>query len=244
MEEKALIWMADDDDRLSSMVGEYLGQAGFDFAALPSGDALLERLQTQGAAPPDALILDLMMPGTDGLETCKKLRLSHPQLPILMLTAKGDPLDRIIGLELGADDYLAKPFEPRELQARLKALLRRAQWQGSGNGDEDAAGLEAVLRFGSLSIDPNTRSVQVGEAPCELTAYQFDLLHTLAQRAGRVMSREQIMEAVRGRELEAFDRSIDVHIGRIRQAIEPDVKNPQRILTVRGVGYVFAKEQT
>ncbi len=233
------IWMADDDVRLTGMVGEYLQGAGFGFAAHPSGDAVLHALLEIKATAPDVLILDVMMPGTDGLQTCQRLRHTLPALPILMLTAKGDPLDRIIGLELGADDYLAKPFEPRELLARIKALLRRVHVQGQGG--EDAA--QMALRFGSLQIDPTTRAVRLNDALCELSAYQFDLLYTLAQRAGRVLTRDQIMEAVRGRELEAFDRSIDVHIGRIRQAIETDVKNPQRILTVRGVGYVLAKEQ-
>ncbi len=234
------IWMADDDVRLTGMVGEYLQDAGFAFEALPSGDAVLHALLEAKTAAPEALILDVMMPGTDGLQTCQRLRHALPALPILMLTAKGDPLDRIIGLELGADDYLAKPFEPRELLARIKALLRRASVQ-TQNGAEES--VQTALRFGSLQIDPNTRTVRLHDAVCELTAYQFDLLYALAQRAGRVLTRDQIMEAVRGRELEAFDRSIDVHIGRIRQAIETDVKNPQRILTVRGVGYVLAKEQ-
>ena len=238
------IWMADDDSRLTDMVGEYLRESGFAFTAFTSGDAVLTALLDDKQAPPGALILDVMMPGQHtGLQACQRLRSALPMLPILMLTAKGDSLDRIIGLELGADDYVAKPFEPRELLARLRALLRRAQFSASSADSTSSEAVGAVLRFGSLSIDPNTRSVRVNDIPCELTAYQFDLLSTLAQRAGRVLTREQIMEAVRGRELEAFDRSIDVHIGRIRQAIEADVKNPQRILTVRGVGYVFAKEQ-
>lgn len=236
------IWMADDDSRLTDMVGEYLRESGYEFAAFASGDAVLAALLAQGQTPPDALILDVMMPGQHtGLQACQRLRTALPTLPMVMLTAKGDPLDRIIGLELGADDYIAKPFEPRELLARLRALLRRAQFSAAQVGTSDVAA--AIARFGSLSIDPNTRSVRINDSACELTAYQFDLLSALAQRAGRVLTREQIMEAVRGRELEAFDRSIDVHIGRIRQAIEADVKNPQRILTVRGVGYVFAKEQ-
>ena len=236
------IWMADDDSRLTDMVGEYLRESGYEFAAFASGDAVLAALLAQGQTPPDALILDVMMPGQHtGLQACQRLRTALPTLPMVMLTAKGDPLDRIIGLELGADDYIAKPFEPRELLARLRALLRRAQFSAAQVGTSDAAA--AIARFGSLSIDPNTRSVRINDSACELTAYQFDLLSALAQRAGRVLTREQIMEAVRGRELEAFDRSIDVHIGRIRQAIEADVKTPQRILTVRGVGYVFAKEQ-
>ena len=153
-----------------------------------------------------------------------------------MLTAKGDPMDRIIGLEMGADDYLPKPFEPRELLARIRAVLRR---QGEGS----AHTASSQLRFGSLEIDRDARTVTVAGQSCELTSYQFDLLVTLAERAGRVLSRDQIMEAVRGRELEAFDRSIDVHMGRIRAAIEVDAKNPKRILTVRGVGYVFARQQ-
>jgi DNA-binding response OmpR family regulator len=157
------------------------------------------------------------------------------QVPVLMLTAKGDPMDRIVGLELGADDYLPKPFEPRELLARIRAVLRRRS-----EGAQPAAKL---MRFGSLEIDRDARTVTVAGKACDLTSYQFDLLVALAERAGRVLTRDQIMEAVRGRELEAFDRSIDVHMGRIRAAIEVDAKNPKRILTVRGVGYVFAKQQ-
>jgi DNA-binding response OmpR family regulator len=161
-------------------------------------------------------------------------------MPILMLTAKGDPMDRVVGLELGADDYLAKPFEPRELLARIRAILRR-QTNLPLRGSE--ASKTSLLQFGRLEIDRDARSVQVAGRNCELTSYQFDLLMVLAERAGRVLSRDQIMEAVRGRELEAFDRSIDVHMGRIRAAIEDDLKAPKRILTVRGVGYVFAKQQ-
>jgi DNA-binding response OmpR family regulator len=146
-------------------------------------------------------------------------------------------MDRIIGLEIGADDYLPKPFEPRELLARIRAVLRRRSEGGS------AAAPAAVMRFGTLEIDRNARSVTVGGELADLTSYQFDLLVAMAERAGRVLTRDQIMEAVRGRELEAFDRSIDVHMGRIRAAIEVDAKNPKRILTVRGVGYVFAKQQ-
>ena len=168
---------------------------------------------------------------------CRRIRAlpdAAASVPVLMLTAKGDAMDRVIGLEMGADDYLPKPFEPRELLARIRAVLRR---QASG------APAQAVLHFGSLEIDRDARTVTVAGKPAELTSYQFDLLVALAERAGRVLSREQIMEAVRGRELEAFDRSIDVHMGRIRAAIEADVKRPKRILTVRGVGYVFARQQ-
>jgi DNA-binding response OmpR family regulator len=178
-----------------------------------------------------------MLPDTDGLALCQRIK-HESRAAVLMLTAKGDPMDRIVGLEMGADDYLPKPFEPRELLARIRAVLRRGQ-----AGTHGVANAVPPLRFGSLEIDREARSVTVAGRLCELTSYQFDLLLAMAERAGRVLSRDQIMEAVRGRELDAFDRSIDVHMGRIRAAIEADPKQPRRILTVRGVGYVFAKQQ-
>ena len=238
--------MIEDDTRLAQMVGDYLGNNGLQVTHMGDARSGLEQLQpadgVAGADLPDLVMLDLMLPDMDGLEVCRRIRaLPGPvaQMPVLMLTAKGDPMDRIIGLEIGADDYLHKPFEPRELLARIRAILRRR-----GGGEGSAAGQPATaLRFGSLEIDRDARSVTVAGQPCELTSYQFDLLVTLAERAGRVLTRDQIMEAVRGRELEAFDRSIDVHMGRIRAAIEADPKAPKRILTVRGVGYVFAKQQ-
>ena len=231
--------MIEDDTRLAQMVGEYLERSGFGVTHAADARAGLELLEAppSGAAP-DLVVLDLMLPDLDGLEVCRRVRAlpgESGKVPVLMLTAKGDPMDRIVGLELGADDYLPKPFEPRELLARIRAVLRRR-----GEGLPAAA---PQLRFGSLEIDRDGRSVTVAGRPCELTSYQFDLLLVLAERAGRVLTRDQIMEAVRGRELEAFDRSIDVHMGRIRAAIEDDPKNPRRILTVRGVGYVFAKQQ-
>jgi two-component system, OmpR family, phosphate regulon response regulator OmpR len=232
--------MIEDDSRLAQMVAEYLGQSGFEVAHAATGEEGLERLHVH---QPELVILDLMLPGMDGLEVCRRIRAlpaDAARVPVIMLTAKGDPMDRIIGLEIGADDYLPKPFEPRELLARIRAVLRRRGESGTGhNGPRSTP----VLRFGSLEIDRDARTVQVAGQGCELTSYQFDLLVVLAERAGRVLTRDQIMEAVRGRELEAFDRSIDVHIGRIRNAIEADSKDPQRILTVRGVGYVFAKQQ-
>jgi len=229
--------MIEDDARLAQMVGEYLTQSGFLFTHAGDGASGLEQLQQHA---PDLVILDLMLPDTDGLEICRRIRsLPAPasKVSVLMLTAKGDPMDRIIGLEIGADDYLPKPFEPRELLARIRAVLRR---RSENNADTEAS---TVMRFGTLEIDRNARTVSVGGAVADLTSYQFDLLVAMAERAGRVLTRDQIMEAVRGRELEAFDRSIDVHMGRIRAAIEADAKNPKRILTVRGVGYVFAKQQ-
>jgi DNA-binding response OmpR family regulator len=231
--------MIEDDARLALMVTEYLGQSGFEVIHAGHGEAGLEQLPM---VQPELVILDLMMPGIDGLEVCRRIRALPGDLarvPVLMLTAKGDPMDRIIGLELGADDYLPKPFEPRELLARIRAVLRRR----TEPGGTAAARTLPTMRFGSLEVDRDARTVQVNGQVCELTSYQFDLLVAMAERAGRVLTRDQIMEAVRGRELEAFDRSIDVHIGRIRNAIEADSKDPKRILTVRGVGYVFAKQQ-
>ncbi|MBK6615291.1 response regulator transcription factor [Ottowia sp.] len=227
--------MIEDDGRLAAMVGEYLSQSGFAVTHAADGEAGLAAVQD---APVELVILDLMLPDIDGLEVCRRLRAlpgEMARVPVLMLTAKGDPMDRIIGLELGADDYLPKPFEPRELLARIRAVLRRRQ--------PGAAPEHKLMRFGALEIDRDARIVTVEGQARELTSYQFDLLVTLAERAGRVLTRDQIMEAVRGRELEAFDRSIDVHMGRIRAAIEADPKSPKRILTVRGVGYVFAKQQ-
>ncbi len=231
--------LIDDDQRLASMVGDYLRAQGFALSHAGDGATGLAQLPH---TKPDLVILDLMMPGIDGLEVCRRLRaLGTPvaSTPVLMLTAKGDPMDRVIGLEIGADDYLAKPFEPRELLARIKAILRRS----ASPAEQVPTPGGSMLSFGSLEIDRDARVVRVGGPEVELTSYQFDLLVALAERAGRVLTREQIMEAVRGRELEAFDRSIDVHMGRIRAAIEENVKEPKRILTVRGVGYVFAKQQ-
>ncbi len=228
----------DDDARLCAMLASYLEQNHF--AVIKAGDGRTGLAALQSAHPPiDLVILDLMLPDMDGLDLCRTIRAlgeGPGRVPVLMLTAKGDPMDRIVGLEIGADDYLAKPFEPRELLARIKAILRR---QGAVFSD----GVQGKMQFGRLEIDRDARTVTLGGVACVLTAYQFDLLVALAQRAGRVLTRDQIMEAVRGRELEAFDRSIDVHMGRIRAAIEDDIKNPKRILTVRGVGYTFARQQ-
>jgi DNA-binding response OmpR family regulator len=230
------ILLIDDDAQLGPPLGAYF--ARFDMSLVcalrPSkGLALL------GESAFDVVILDVMLPEMDGFEVCRTLRKTS-DVPVIMLTARGDVMDRVVGLELGADDYLPKPFEPRELLARIRAVLRR---KGDGGQAPAAAGGQATLRFGSLAIDRDARSVTVAGAEADLTSYQFDLLVAMAERAGRVLTRDQIMEAVRGRELEAFDRSIDVHMGRIRNAIEADPKAPRRILTVRGVGYVFAKQQ-
>ena len=226
--------MIEDDARLAAMVGDYLRQSGYGFVHAGDGASGMAAL-AQGS--PALVILDLMLPDTDGLALCQRIK-HESRAAVLMLTAKGDPMDRIVGLEMGADDYLPKPFEPRELLARIRAVLRRGQ-----ASTQSMANTAPPLRFGSLEMDRDARSVTVAGRLCELTSYQFDLLLAMAERAGRVLSRDQIMEAVRGRELDAFDRSIDVHMGRIRAAIEADPKQPRRILTVRGVGYVFAKQQ-
>jgi len=229
----ARLLLVDDDLRLTAMLGDYLRLAGFHIDIAPSLSAGRERLARE---PFDALVLDLMLPDGDGLDLCRELRASQRTrtLPILMLTARGEPMDRIVGLELGADDYLPKPFEPRELLARLKALLRRAS---PDEGEDD------TLRFGRLEIDLAARQARLDGKPCDLTSYQFDLLVVMARSPGRVLSRDLIMDALKGHALEAFDRSIDVHVSRIRAAIEDDPKKPRRLITVRGAGYVFAKQQ-
>lgn len=224
------ILMIDDDDRLAGMVSDYLGGAGFRVTVAGTareGEALLKRESF------DAVILDLMLPDADGLDVCRRLR-AGSDVPILMLTARGEPMDRVVGLEIGADDYLGKPFEPRELQARLRAILRRK------GGTTPKAEL---LRFGRLEIDKGARTVRLDGEERTITSYQFVLLQALAERAGRVLSRDALMDLLKGEKLEAFDRSVDVHISRIRAAIEDDPKKPRRILTVRGTGYVFAKDQ-
>jgi two-component system phosphate regulon response regulator OmpR len=226
---KQQILLIEDDARLAEMLRDYLGGADFTVAHADSGSAGL-RLHAREAF--DAIVLDAMLPDIDGLEVCRQIR-SDAATPILMLTARGHATDRIIGLEMGADDYLPKPFEPRELLARLRAILRRGK--DTRNGD--------VLMFGRLEIDRGAREARIDGIVHALTSYQFELLAALAERPGRVMGREALMDFVKGEALEAFDRSIDVHISRIRAVIEDDPKKPRRIITVRGSGYVFAKTQ-
>jgi DNA-binding response OmpR family regulator len=225
------ILLVEDDPRLAEMLCEYLGQAGFRITLAPLGAAALKQF---AATDFDAVVLDLMLPDMDGLSVCREIR-TKADTPVLMLTARGDAIDRIVGLELGADDYLPKPFEPRELLARLRAILRR-RTPGKTTGDH-------VMHFGRLDIDSAARTVLLDGARCDLTGYQFDLLWALAKSAGRVLSRDALMDKVKGAQLEAFDRSIDVHMSRIRAAIEDDPKKPRRVITVRGAGYVFAKVQ-
>lgn len=325
--QSAGILLIDDDRRLAEMVGRYLGQAGFSVQVQGTARAGLEALVER---TPDLILLDLMLPDGDGLDVCRQIRQRGglaARVPILMLTARGETTDRVVGLEVGADDYLPKPFEPRELLARVRALLRRAapvdvssgglpvpgggsagpgymvasgggsagpghmagaagsagtgrpdgaavagslaagtagqtgaaggaggiggsSYGGSGHGGAQAGGpagntLAAdgheVLTIDDLEIDEAAREVRVAGERRTLTGYQFELLRVLARHAGRVMSREQLMDQAKGQALEAFDRSIDVHVGKIRQAIETDPRQPVRLLTVRGVGYVLAR---
>ena len=226
----AEILIIDDDTRLSAMLADYLTSAGFQVRTAATGNSGLQEIARR---PPDAVILDVMLPDFDGFEICRRIRATSG-LPILMLTARGDETDRIVGLEIGADDYLTKPFSPRELSARLKAILRRTQ---PSHVESD------ILRFGRLEIDRSRRVAELDGNECGLTGYQFQLLLVLAENAGRVLSRERLMELTKGDELEAFDRSIDVHVSRIRAAIEADPKHPRRILTLRGAGYIFARNQ-
>ena len=225
------VLMIEDDESLSAMLKEYLGPFGIDLSAMPNAVAGLDALADGHY---DALILDVMLPDADGFDVCRRVR-SDSDIPILILTARGDETDRIVGLELGADDYLPKPFNPRELLARLRAILRRRTTFGSKPA--------SIMRFGRLEIDRDERAVRVDGEIRPLTAYQFDLLCALSERAGTVLSREVLMDRVRGENLEAFDRSIDVHVSRIRNAIEDDPKHPRRVITVRGAGYVFARRQ-
>ena len=231
------VLMIEDDLRLGAMVADYLAAAGFAVTQAPDGAAGLAALGAPGATGFDLVLLDLMLPDIDGLDLCRRIR-AGSDVPIVMVTARGDTADRIVGLEFGADDYLPKPFEPRELLARMRAVLRRRAGGARGGGAATDG-----LRFGRLEIDRGARAVRVDGQPRPLTSHQFELLIALAERAGRVLTREQLMERVRGEQLDAFDRSIDVHIGRIRAAIEDDPRHPRRVITVRGAGYVFAKSQ-
>jgi DNA-binding response OmpR family regulator len=231
---KPLVLIVEDETDLVTLLRYNLEKEGFRVTAAADGE---EALLIASEQPPNLVLLDWMLPLMSGIEVCRQLRRGPRtrEVPIIMLTARGEEADRVRGLNSGADDYVAKPFSPTELLARIRAVLRRHGGGSAANGQ--------LMRFGSMEIDRDARTVTIAGKPCELTSYQFDLLVALAERAGRVLTRDQIMEAVRGRELDAFDRSIDVHMGRIRAAIELDAKAPKRILTVRGVGYVFARQQ-
>jgi DNA-binding response OmpR family regulator len=225
-----LVLLVEDDLRLARLTREYLEGHGLAVVHVPDGRRGLEEA-SRGRF--DAVLLDLMLPGKDGLEVCRELR-ARSDVPILVLTARGEEADRVLGLELGADDYLAKPFSPRELLARIRAVVRRARGR--------AGPAQEAVRVGGLRIDPAARHVTLDGKEVALTGYEFALLEALARRAGRVLSREQLMEIARGSAEESFDRSIDVHVSRLRQKLGDDPKRPRLIKTVRGSGYLLAGE--
>ena len=235
------ILMIEDDVRLAGMVRDYLQNSGF---AVDHSETGAGGVEAQRKAAADVILLDLMLPDGDGLDIFRRIREipgAAGQTPVIMLTAKGDPTDRVVGLEIGADDYVPKPFEPRELLARIRVVLRRSV-RAPGSGVADAY----TYRFGRLDVDTGARVARLDGEDLPLTSHQFNLLLAMAERPGRVLSREQLMEYAKGEPTPydpAFDRSVDVHIARIRAAIEDDPKAPKRIITVRGAGYVFAKSQ-
>jgi DNA-binding response OmpR family regulator len=225
-----LVLLVEDDLRLAALTREYLEGHGVAVVHVSDGK---RGLSEAVAGRFDAVLLDLMLPGKDGLEVCRELR-ARSDVPILVLTARGEEADRVMGLELGADDYLAKPFSPRELLARIRAVTRRAKGQ--------AGPARGLVRVGGLTVDPAARRATLEGRELPLTGYEFALLEALARRAGRVLSREQLMELARGSAEDAFDRSIDVHVSRLRQKLGDDPKRPRLIKTVRGSGYVLAGE--
>ena len=231
--------MIEDDRRLAQMVAEYLGQSGFEVAHAPDGEQGLEQLRL---LQPQMVILDLMMPGIDGLEVCRRIRALPDELartPVLMLTAKGDPMDRIIGLEMGADDYLPKPFNPRELLARIQAMVRRQRLLGAHTGPQ---GAHERLAFGDFVLLPAERRLEKAGADMALTTGEFALLLALAQNPQRPLGRDRLMALAYGPDHTATDRSIDVQVMRLRKLIEADPAQPRHIRTVWGVGYVFVPD--
>jgi DNA-binding response OmpR family regulator len=230
-ESSLLALLVEDDARLAALTREYLGGHGVAVEVVSDGRRGLQEGLRGGW---DVVLLDLMLPSLGGLEVCRELR-ARSDVPIIVLTARGEEADRVMGLELGADDYLAKPFSPRELLARIRAVTRRAKGR--------AGPALKLVKVGGLVIDPSARSVTLLGEPIELTAYEFALLHALAERAGRILSREQLMEFARGSSEDSFDRSVDVHVSRLRQKLGDDPKRPRLLKTVRGAGYVLAGEE-
>lgn len=227
-----VVVLVEDDPKLGRLTAEYLRSHGLEVHLVARGDeALAEVLRVR----PDVVLLDLMLPGLDGVEVCRRIR-SHIDVPVIMVTARGEEADRVLGLEGGADDYVPKPFSSRELLARVRAHGRRFRGLAGPRNDR--------IVLGSLTVDAASRSAMIDGVAVSLTTYEFELLRVLAERPGRVLGREQIMELVRGSSDEAFDRSIDVHISRLRQKLGDDPKQPRRIKTVRGIGYVLAPEET
>lgn len=230
------ILIVDDDQRLRELLMRYLTEQGFEVQSAndaPSMDAQLANNQYQ------IMVLDLMLPGEDGLAICRRLRGSGNNMPVIMLTARGDEVDRIVGLEMGADDYLPKPFNPRELLARINAVLRRHKSQAAHSAHENTA---STIQFGEFVFDPAARSLHRNGTPISITSGEFALLNALASHPRQPLSRDRLMELARGRELDAFDRSVDVQVSRLRKLIENDPAQPRFIQTVWGYGYVFVPD--
>lgn len=225
------ILIVEDDERLATLTQDYLRKNGLDVAIETDGTVAIDRIISE---QPDLVVLDVMLPGSDGLTVCREVR-PHYNQPILMLTARTDDMDQVLGLEMGADDYVAKPVQPRVLLARIRALLRRSDIAPSDDTPHR-------LEFGDLVIDNGGRSVTLNDELVDFTSAEYDLLWLLASNAGRILSREDIFERLRGIEYDGQDRSIDVRISRIRPKIGDDPENPKRIKTVRSKGYLFVKE--
>ena len=230
------ILLAEDQADIRDLIALNLRNAGYEVSAVGDGTAALAR---QTEAPADLLILDLMMPGLDGLEVCKALRARQSSAPILMLTARSTELDRVLGLELGADDYLTKPFSLAELMARVKALLRRAELLRQA---QDRGAAETTLRRGELEINVPRRQVRLRGATIDCTAREFDLLLHFAQHPGHVFSRSQLLTAVWGYTHDGYEHTVTTHINRLRAKLEVDPMRPELILTVRGAGYKLRDE--
>ena len=235
MSQARQIWVVDDDPELRQMLADYLGQQGYQVRCLADGRQLQAWLERQR---PDLVVLDLMLPGDDGLSLLRRLRDEGDDLPVLMLTARGDGVDRIIGLEQGADDYLAKPFLPRELSARIEAVLRRRAPLPAGS---PRAGGD-VIRFGDFQLDPATRQLERQGEPVAITSGEFSLLLAFATHPHRPLSRERLIELARGPDSETDSRSMDVQVSRLRRLIESDPARPRWIQTVWGYGYVFVPD--
>ncbi|WP_027134306.1 response regulator [Geminicoccus roseus] len=237
MDTNPIVLVVDDDQEIRDLVAAFLSRHGLAVRTAEDARAMDELL---AAEPVDLVVLDVMMPGEDGLAACRRLRAEQPSLPIILLTALADPMDRIVGLEIGADDYLAKPFEPRELLARIRAVLRRTRQDDAG-GAEDGAVTEPTLRFSGWLIYPARRELRDPTGVLvPLTGGEFDLLLVLAGAAGRVLTRDQLLDRTKGRQAHPFDRSIDVLLSRLRKKLGDDPKEPQLIKTVRGGGYVLS----
>jgi DNA-binding response OmpR family regulator len=228
------ILVVDDEPRIAALARDYLEHAGFAVITASTGRAALEAVRRQR---PDLVVLDLGLPELDGLDVTREIR-RDSSLPIVMLTARDDELDKLLGLELGADDYLTKPFSPRELVARVKAVLRRVDRQGPGGG-----GGQDIIRAGDLVMDPPRMRVELGERQIDLTPTEFQLLATLAAQPGRIFTRSQLLDALHGVAFESYERAIDTHIKNIRRKLEPDPRVPRFVLTVYGVGYRFADDR-